>query len=94
MLRRRKKLEFQSERCDLSCYRAMRTALENKGFEEVPEQDLDTAHFDVRWTLTHDDINFSTLLPPQIVNHYPNSGTELGAKVRVWGSRFRVRRKG
>ena len=72
----------------------MRNALENKGFEELPEQDLDSAHFDVKWTLTHDDINFSTLSPPQIVNHYPNSGTELGAKVRVQGSRFRVECQG
>ena len=40
-----------------------------------------SSHFDVRWTLTHHDIDYDALLPGQITNHFPNTGAELGAKV-------------
>ncbi len=36
---------------------------------------------DVRWTLTHHDIDFDALLLRQIANHFPNTGAEIGTKV-------------
>ena len=35
----------------------------------------------VKWALAHADIDFSALLPSQMVNHFPNTSVELGAKV-------------
>jgi hypothetical protein len=61
--------------------KTVRKTLAERGFEEVPDKEGDGTAFELKWTLSHYDINFDALLPCQLANHFPNSGCELGAKV-------------
>ncbi len=53
------------------------------GFEEVADKEGDGTSFEVKWTLSQCDINFDALLPGQLAHHFPNSASDLGAKVAL-----------
>mmetsp|Transcript_2139 Transcript_2139/g.6520 ORF Transcript_2139/g.6520 Transcript_2139/m.6520 type:complete len:964 (+) Transcript_2139:305-3196(+) len=61
--------------------KTVRETLLERGFQECPEGDVEGPNFDFKWTINHGDINFEQLRPGQIVNHFPNSGPEIGTKV-------------
>ena len=54
--------------------------LEKTGYL-ISDADADMNVFQIKWALAHADIDFKALLPNQITNHYPNTASELGAKV-------------
>jgi len=61
--------------------KTVRETLLERGFQDCPEGDVESGNFDFKWTINHGDINFEQLRPGQIVNHFPNSGPEIGTKV-------------
>jgi hypothetical protein len=44
-------------------------------------EDEESALFDFKWTVCHDDIQYSALSDCQIVNHFEKSAHELGSKI-------------
>ncbi len=57
----------------------VREELEDRGHFENKEPQ--SRHFDLFWSLSCSDIPYGSLSSAQIVNHFPNTAVELGAKV-------------
>jgi hypothetical protein len=53
-------------------YPDVRDALLNRGWKQNP--DVDSPHFDMKWTLKSSEVNYQTFQPQQIGNHFAKAG--------------------